>query len=568
MRGVIKQLLAYFRSNKLNIFILCILSSLTSFMYYFVETSIDENLLNLKNKQMPSNEQQFSVALASNKTLALSFLIGLTLVTGFVFYMFYKKLFVMKRKELGCFRALGFTKNQLTMIFVTISFVVVLLFLLIGLIIGYYYSYILLEAYHSSYGVSNLQKGLSVTSLWAGIAFPLSVCCLMTVLASRVYAKPEISILMAGGKTNKRKKIFSLLSDITKTLPSKYFFSIKVALRKSFNIFLILLSIFFYLTLIVLSFSLNMSSSQVLAAQTSSRNYNYEIILSKEKISSENNNQQLFYTRKNVELFSGSKKQKVKQNLIAVDNGKYFSLKNGKKIITLKNGEIVINDRIAQLYHFKKGDEVLLSMGNNTLELKVKAIADNGDYNSVYISRGYYNNTLNNGKNIYNGIWCDSIPKSFENETINKYSDYTKELEKNNVSNRLSAVINQILACVFGTLIIFLALLLNFQDNVENFIYLRKLGFLPKEIKKMLINIFFPIIILSFFIMIFPSIFVSKKILVYLSLQTGDYMPFSTNFLVFVYSLTILILIYYIVLAFFSYKLRQYFRRTDAIKFL
>ena len=175
MRGVIKQLLAYFRSNKLNIFILCILSSLTSFMYYFVETSIDENLLNLKNKQMPSNEQQFSVALASNKTLALSFLIGLTLVTGFVFYMFYKKLFVMKRKELGCFRALGFTKNQLTMIFVTISFVVVLLFLLIGLIIGYYYSYILLEAYHSSYGVSNLQKGLSVTSLWAGIAFPLSV---------------------------------------------------------------------------------------------------------------------------------------------------------------------------------------------------------------------------------------------------------------------------------------------------------------------------------------------------------------------------------------------------------
>lgn len=91
---------------------------------------------------------------------------------------------------------------------------------------------------------------------------------------------------------------------------------------------------------------------------------------------------------------------------------------------------------------------------------------------------------IGNPVKTYNGLWSNELDNSFSEGKTQTYSDYKKELKNNNVSNRMSAVITQILACIFGILLIFLVLLLNFQDNTNNFIYLRKLGYLHKEIEK------------------------------------------------------------------------------------
>lgn len=563
MRGVVKQSLAELFGNKLNVLILCLLTFLTSFMYFFVEASIDTNIKNLSSRsKLSSNEHEFLVGLSSNRILAIAFLFGLTVITCFVFYMFYKKLFNLNRKELGCYRALGFTKSGITIIFITFTFGLVLLFLLLGLVVGYYYSYILLETYHSSYGIDNIKRGISIASVTIGVVFPLLFACLMPILASRIFRKPEVAMLMSGAKgRRKRRKTFKTISKVCNLLPSKYAFSTRVALRNPFNIFLVLLSVYLYMTLIVLSFSLNMSSSNVLESQKALRHYKYEVIFPKESLELNNQNQQLFFLKSKVTLDFKSKK--LQQTLIAMDNGDYFALTDGKKKIALKEKGIVINQRIAQLYNLKKGDKIKINLGNSSKELTVKAVANNGDYNTIYIKRSYFNKIVYKNQNVYNGMWSDTLPSTLKGATVNKYSDYVRELEKNNVSNKLSAVINQILACVFGVLIIFLALLLNFQDNTENFKYLLKLGYLPKEIHNMLINIYFPIISAGFLSMILPSIFTSTKILNLLSLQTGDYMPFSTNIFIFLYSFIFLSILYFIILVFFNLQLKRSLKNRD-----
>lgn len=563
MRGVVKQSLAELFGNKLNVLILCLLTFLTSFMYFFVEASIDTNIKNLSSRsKLSSNEHEFLVGLSSNRILAIAFLFGLTVITCFVFYMFYKKLFNLNRKELGCYRALGFTKSGITIIFITFTFGLVLLFLLLGLVVGYYYSYILLETYHSSYGIDNIKRGISIASVTIGVVFPLLFACLMPILASRIFRKPEVAMLMSGAKgRRKRRKTFKTISNVCNLLPSKYAFSTRVALRNPFNIFLVLLSVYLYMTLIVLSFSLNMSSSNVLESQKALRHYKYEVIFPKESLELNNQNQQLFFLKNKVTLDFKSKK--LQQTLIAMDNGDYFALTDGKKKIALKEKGIVINQRIAQLYNLKKGDKIKINLGNSSKELTVKAVANNGDYNTIYIKRSYFNKIVYKNQNVYNGMWSDTLPSTLKGATVNKYSDYVRELEKNNVSNKLSAVINQILACVFGVLIIFLALLLNFQDNTENFKYLLKLGYLPKEIHNMLINIYFPIISAGFLSMILPSIFTSTKILNLLSLQTGDYMPFSTNIFIFSYSFIFLSILYFIILVFFNLQLKRSLKNRD-----
>ena len=238
MRGVVKQSLAELFGNKLNVLILCLLTFLTSFMYFFVEASIDTNIKNLSSRsKLSSNEHEFLVGLSSNRILAIAFLFGLTVITCFVFYMFYKKLFNLNRKELGCYRALGFTKSGITIIFITFTFGLVLLFLLLGLVVGYYYSYILLETYHSSYGIDNIKRGISIASVTIGVVFPLLFACLMPILASRIFRKPEVAMLMSGAKgRRKRRKTFKTISKVCNLLPSKYAFSTRVALRNPFNI--------------------------------------------------------------------------------------------------------------------------------------------------------------------------------------------------------------------------------------------------------------------------------------------------------------------------------------------
>lgn len=566
MRGILKQSLAYFFKNKLNVIILCILTTLTSFMYFFVEASIDGNILNLSNKvNLSSNEYEYLTGLSSNKILATSFLIGLTLVTCFVYYMFYKKNFDVNKKVLGCYRALGFTKTQITLIYIRITFILAFLFLLVGLAVGYYYSYILLETYQVTYGVSDSVRGISFSSFFVGVLVPTISFCIMPYLASRTYRKPEVAILFSGTQKQRSNSKFSiLLTKISKFIPSKYSFSSKVALRKPFNLFLILVSVYFFLSLIVLSFSLNMSSSQVLTSQTAARNYNYEVKLSKSQIVSSGEDSQYFFSKDKVKLYNSNREEITEQQLVALDNnGKHFKLVSNDKEISLGSGEVAVNARIAQIYKLKEGDEVQLSIDGKDITLRIKTIAENGDYSSIYINRAYYNGLFNQSNDAYNGFWSNTLSKSFENERVLKYSDYLDKLQNNNVSNRLSAVINQILACVFGILLIFLVLLLNFQDNFDNFISLRKLGYLPKEIKAMLINIYLPLILITFLLMIIPSIYTSEHILNSLSLQTGDYMPFVTNIFVFCYAFGILIVLYVGEVSFFGWKLKKIFKRIE-----
>lgn len=566
MRSICKQSLGYFRRNKLNVLILCILTFLTSFMYFFVECSIDGNLAWLSTKKQLNNKQNdLLIGLNSNKILALVFLICLTLVSCFIFYMFYKKYFDLNRKNLGCYRALGFTKGQITSIYIAITSVISLAFLLLGLVVGYCYSYILLDTYQVSYNVNNVVRGLSVSSFATGIMVPTVLLCIMTYLASGVYRRVEISKLFTEqGKSNKNLRTMRLFEKVAKILPSKYSFSSKLALRKPFNVFLILVSVYIYLVLIVISISLNMSSSKVYQSQTAFRHYKYEVTFSNAKVDSDSKEKgDQYFLEKKIKLASDNKNI-GQQNLVAMDNdGDYFHLVNKRQKIQLSNGEVAINPRIAEIYNIKSGDKVLIKYKNFEKYLIVKAIADNGNTSSIYIKRTYFNKLIGNPANTYNGLWCNKLNDTLSKEQIETYSNYKKELQDNNVSNRVSAIINQVLACIFGVLLIFLVLLLNFQDNTNNFIYLRKLGYLHKEIKNMLINIYLPLILFTFVIMIIPSILTSQQILRMLSLQTGDYMPFISNIYVFLYALVILVFLYLAVIKIFDVKLKNTFNRID-----
>lgn len=563
MNGIVKQSLGYFKKNKANTAIICILAFLTSFMYFFVQCSIDKNKKILSRKAvLDESDELFKTALDSNSVLSMVFLTCLSLITLFIFYMFYKKKFDLERKNMGLLRSLGFTSSSITKIYMLISFVIGTVFTIIGMITGYYFSYILLNNYKMSYHVGYAERGLSLQSFFMGVILVSLIISLAALFASRTYTRAETSELLSGQTREMENGFINRTAEkLSKVIISKYSFSSRLALRKPFNLILMLISVFIYLVLILVSFSLNLSSKKIYDALSDGRHYGYEVRIG-ETMTDDISGCEFFITD-NALIFKG-KKEIGEQEVIAFSNGgSSFILKDKTSVISLSDGEAAISQRTADVFGVNKGDEITVEYSGKKYNFTVKAIANNAAMNSIYVNREYWNTIKNESESAYNGIWCNEIPELSVYKSAVSYEEYLVQLDDMNVSNRISAVIDQVLGCVFGLLLIFLVLLLNFQDNTLNFIYLRKLGYLRNEIRKMLVNIYFPIMIAAFIISIIPSVIASKAVLRVLSLQTGDYMPFIMSIPVFIYAFLILQVLYFVVLFMFDMKLKKTLKKID-----
>ncbi len=571
MYRISKQCIGYYKQNKINVAILAILVSLTSFMYFFVECSIDKNIGILKKKKVLSNnEQEFLIGLNSNKILALSFLIFLLIVTAFIFYMFYKKNYELNRKNIGCIRSMGYTNKTIMSVYMLITLVISLPSSIIGCILGYYFSYILLDNYIISYHVQNVMRGIAPMSIVLGIILLIFVTCLISIIAYKPYTGNEISEYFQNtvslvNNSPLSKTIDSASKKIGVDIP----FSLKLVLRKPANLVLIFVSVFVYLTLILMSVSLNKCSDKIYNQLITGRNYDYKVVF--ENLHNEKVDNATEFMMEKVDIYL-SEKAAVKESPIeeeyvyAIDSKQnLFTLKNsaGERII-IEPGHAVINERFAFLYKVKKGDKLNVKIDKDCYSFIVEDIANNGNFDSIYVNLREWNELRKEMFGTYNGLFCNRKDSNWnENTSIQSWEQYVEYLNDNNVSNRISAVINQILGIVFGILLIFLAILLNFQDNTMNYIYLQKLGYVRKEIKNMLVNIYYPVVIVSFIISIVPAMSLCKKILINLSISTGDYMPFITNIGVFVYAFIILCILYWLVMKVFDIKLGKYLKELN-----
>lgn len=563
MNGIIKQSLGYFKKNKANTVILCILTFLTSFMYFFVQCSIDANKKVLSRKSVTDEyDEMFRTALESNSVLSMTFLVCLLLITLFIFYMFYKKKFELERKNMGLLRSLGFTSNSITKVYMIISFAIGMIFSLAGMGTGYYFSYILLENYKISCHIDHAERGLAFSSFFMGVILVSAVISLGALIASRVYRSEEPSVLLSGQTKEMENGFINRTAEkVSKVIVSKYSFSSRLALRKPFNILLMLISVFVYLVLILVSFSLNLSSSKIYSSLTAGRDFGYEIRF---EHTSADKQEDCEYFRTDKAVFFKGKTEIGELELTALNNGgKAFVLRCGDDDVSLDDREAAVSLRTSEVFGVKAGDELSAEYDGKEYTFKVKAVADNASMDSVYVNLGYWDSLNGDDPEAYNSIWCNELPENTDGMKVLSHEDYLKQLDDANVSNRISAVIDQALGCVFGLLLIFLVLLLNFQDNSLNFIYLRKLGYLRHEIRKMLVNIYFPIMIAAFIISVIPAVFTSKAILRMLSLQTGDYMPFVFSLPVFIYAFIILLVLYFAVLFMFDIKLKKMLIKID-----
>ena len=89
------------------------------------------------------------------------------------------------------------------------------------------------------------------------------------------------------------------------------------------------------------------------------------------------------------------------------------------------------------------------------------------------------------------------------------------------------------------------------------------MGYRKKDIRKMLVDIYRPIVWAAFAVTLAPGILLARSIQHSLSISTDDYMPFGTDILVIAISFALLNLIYWAVQAIFAAGIRRTLKREE-----
>lgn len=556
-----KQMIKELFRKKIFLALMFLLTVLTSFMYFFVHFSIDANLKWL-NKLPSLNEKQaaYQNGLMSNTSLASDMLLGFLALTGFVFAFVFVRFYREHQKQIGAFKALGFTGRDINSVFWKVTFVMSLTGGVIGLIGGFFASDILISANREAYLISGIRKGISGLSICGGILVPGLVLTMITAASWLVVGKQDAGTLMTGIRKSDYTKTLILADRISGMFPVKMQLPMRLALRNPVAAGLIIVSVMMVSVMFLLGFSLNQSSERLKESQLIGHNYNYQeefdtvIHGEKEKLA-------IRYLKESVTLDNGRKT--IDFSLVGMDEDAQvyeFLDEKGGKVAYPGEQEIVIGKQLEEVYGFHLGDEITVSGEKGSAVFRVSGVAFNATTGNAYVSLNAMQKLLGVSKDAYNGIYC--VEEKAGKAGITR-AERLDELQRDTVSNRVSAVIVQVMGCVIGCILLFLALLINFQSAADEMHILQLLGYQRKEIHRMLIDIYKPLIAGAFLLTLPLALGIVKALLRGMSRQIGDYMMFQTHVAVWGLIIVVIFVIYLLVQLCFQIGIRREMQKEN-----
>ncbi|MGL5437978.1 MAG: FtsX-like permease family protein [Lachnospiraceae bacterium] len=562
-----KQLLIQIARNRIFVFLLLLLTTLTSLSFFFAIFSIDGNMAVLNAiPALTENQQLYKNALNTNTTLAYNFLASLIGLTAFVFVIFFYRFYRSNKRQIGCMKALGFKDNALRSSFVVFTAVLSIIGAVLGLIGGYFLSSVLISANTRTYLVTGLVKGVGLSSFIVGILASTVIFCITAFFCYSFVRDKEPGVLIAG---NSNHICFSVAlrvaNRVSGIIPIKNKFPLRIALRKPLAVLLIVVAVMSFSVCMIIGRSLNISSQKVFESQTIGHNYEYDTRYSEYQINPAPKNV-ILYLDSTAKLTVGS--FDLEQTMFGLYNlNNIYELQNikGVTLSTPDIGKAYINPGLSETYGVNVGDTLIADIAGAEYAFTVTDIAANAKSSSIYINANELSEILGLSAGCYNGVL--SMEKMPGGAAVTK-AERIEELDRNAVSNNVSGVINQAVGCIVGVVLIFLALYVNFQDNTRDMLILHMMGYRIKNIRKLLIDVYMPIVWTAFLITLAPSILLASSIQKSLSISTNDYMPFGTNINVVLIVFILLNIIYWLVQTMFGLGIKRTIAKEEISEFI
>lgn len=549
-----KYLSRDFFAKRTMVSILSLIIIFTSFMYFFVHFAIDANLLRLGGEQLSGNESDYLTALKSNQVLIRNITVAMVAIFSLILSLFIRGTLQRNRVQLAQLMSLGFSFSSVLASYALLISGLSLLSSLLGLVLGFWGSDILLSANSQTYLVQGLSKGLSLQSVMTGTLFLSLFLGALTYLAGLTVRKTDLALMMK--QTDGKSIRLGLIEKLIQKLPIKHKFKFKLTLNHFSTLGLLLIAIVTFSIMFVLSLSLTFSSSKILESQKAGRHYSYDISYDNyRKEEAESASDSVTYLRYDVELMIKGETIAY-QALSLTSQNDLFQLIGSKGGILDPTQGVFVNPELRENYGLKVGDTLELRVKGKQHQIKIAGFAENADLKTIYIPRDQASAMVAETNDSFNGRLTNK-PQEEGGGKIRSLEEKLSAIQRSQTSNKASAIINQSIGVITGCLLIYLAVFIGLNGNMKTLLMFDLLGYEEREVYRILLNPYIVISNLLFLLTLPVAIYAARNIQTMTSLQTGDYMPFQLNWITFVYMFVILNVLCFIIRFLFIQKVKK-----------
>lgn len=564
---VYKQLYKQMVKDRTFLSLLFLLIMLTSLCFFFAMFSIDGNMEQLiALSSLTENQQLYKNALRSNTFLAYNFYASLIGLSALLLVMFFYRFFRANAKQIGCIKALGFQNKYLQLFFVGFTTVLSLAASFVGLIGGYFASSILIQANAKTYLVTGLVKGIKPVSLLSGIGMSTVVFAMVALLCYGFVRNKQAGLLLAGNQQQRGFSVTLKLADkISRLVPANQRPSLRIALRKPLSVLLLLTAVMSFSVCIILGQSLNISSAKIFHSQTAGHHYEYDVQYTEYQTTAPPKSAMAYLNSPATVMV---KNHELERTITGIyDKNELYTLKNpeNQTLSPPKANSTYIHPEFSEIYGAKIGDTLTVNIAGVQQDFIVEDIAVNAVSGSFYVNGWQLGEILGVSAGAYNGVFSED---EIQGDSVTTRAGRIEDLKRNAVSNQVSGVINQSVGVLVGAVLIFIALYISFQDNTHDILVLGLLGYHISEIRKMLVNVYLPILWAVFLVTLAPSILLAQNIQSSLSVSTNDYMPFGFSGFVVLAAFIFISLIYGGVQAIFHFRVKNVMRKQEIMEII
>ena len=443
-------------------------------------------------------------------TVLLYIIIG---ILAFVFAITTKNTIESEAPMIGTLRAMGYTKKEMLIQYMTLPILVSLVACIVGNILGYtYFKDVMAGMYYGSYSLP------TYVTIWSGDAFIKT-----TIIPFIMMVLINYGILMKSLKLSPLKKVKK--NKKTLVLHRLGFFSqfrLSVILNNLSGYITLFVGVLFAIILLMFGMDMHPVLDHYQDIVVNNMTAKYQYILNTPESVDTTAIEQVFQTipqefrdsflsliddqydemydnyktkTKGAEAFSLYSLKTLPESTIEEDISLY-GLQNNSQYIHIKSlpkKGVYISKDVADKYNLKKGDRISLKESYKDLRytFEIKGIYDAPGSMALYMSKSYFNEVFNCQDGYFNGYFSNKKITDLKDDYIAStitQDDLTKVSRQLNVSMGEMFYLVEGFAMIMFIMLIYLLTKMIIENNKVSISMVKILGYTSKEIQKMYVH--------------------------------------------------------------------------------
>lgn len=220
----------------------------------------------------------------------------------------------------------------------------------------------------------------------------------------------------------------------------------------------------------------------------------------------------------------------------------------------------VISQPLATILNVEAGDTITVenSVNNQKLEKEIVSIAKLYIGNSIYYQKEQVNSFFGYPEEAYTAKWTNKDPADEQDVLfIENKQDIIESFESTSSLTRYAILGISVFAFFIGVVVLTLITNLIVEENSPSISLFKVMGYMDKEISKLIVNVYTPIVVLAYIVSVPIGIVSIDQMMASLVEQTGFSFPVQLSWYMVVVGFAIIMLTYYVSLAFSRRKLKQ-----------